>query len=129
MSPKAIDKAAALPVEAAAEINPSEASDRDEETPDRVVEALLKTFFTGLSWTAAARGLTSIGTALRYVVFVRLLKPFDFGVIASAMLVCTALSSVSEPRMGRRSSNNRIESIRILTRYSQPASSAAWLLE
>ena len=101
MSPKAIDKAAALPVEAAAEINPSEASDRDEETPDRVVEALLKTFFTGLSWTASARGLTSLGTALRYVVFVRLLKPFDFGVIASAILVCTALSSVSEPRMGQ----------------------------
>ncbi len=100
MSPKATEKAA-LPLEAAAETNPSEASDRDEESPDRVVEALLKTFFTGLSWTASARGLTSLGTALRYVVFVRLLKPFDFGVIASATLVCTALSAATEPRMGQ----------------------------
>jgi O-antigen/teichoic acid export membrane protein len=100
MSTEAINKAAQT-VEAAAETMAAEPNDLNEEAPRKIGEALLKTFFTGLSWTAAARGLTSIGTALRYVVFVRLLKPFDFGVIASAMLVCTALSSVSEPRMGQ----------------------------
>src|ERR1700676_4705979 len=76
-----------------------EQSARDE-TPDKLKRGVFKTFFTGLSWTVAARGLTAVGTALRYVVFVRLLKPFDFGVIASATLVCAALSAVTEPRMG-----------------------------
>jgi O-antigen/teichoic acid export membrane protein len=71
-----------------------------QETPEKLKRGVFKTFFTGLSWTVAARGLTAIGTALRYVVFVRLLKPFDFGVIASATLVCAALSAVTEPRMG-----------------------------
>ena len=85
----------------APEMDSAGASDRDAENPDRLREAPLKTFFTGLSWTAAARGLSSIGTALRYIVFVRLLNPFDFGVIASATLVCAALSAVTEPRMGQ----------------------------
>jgi lipopolysaccharide exporter len=81
-------------------MNAADASDGQPETPDKVKEALLKTFFTGLSWTGAARGFAAIGTAVRYVIFVRLLKPFDFGVIASATLICTALSSVTDPRMG-----------------------------
>ena len=68
-------------------------------TPDRLRAALLKTFFTGISWTAAARGLSSIGTALRFIVFARLLKPFDFGVIGSAMLVSAALSAATDPRL------------------------------
>ena len=92
---------AAPSVEAAPEMTAADASDRQEETSLKLREALLKTFVTGLSWTAAARGLSSIGTAARYIVFVRLLKPFDFGVIASATLVCTALSAVTDPRMGQ----------------------------
>ena len=88
-------------VEAATKASATDASDLAEETAGGVGASILKTFFTGLSWTAAARGLTSLGTALRYVLFVRLLRPFDFGVIASATLVCTALSSVTEPRMGQ----------------------------
>ena len=91
---------AAPSVEAAPEMNAADASDRQEETSLKLREALFKTFFTGLSWTAAARGLTSVGTAARYIVFVRLLKPFDFGVIASATLVCSALSAVTDTRMG-----------------------------
>lgn len=86
--------------EAAPEMDPAGASDGDEENAGKIRQALLKTFLTGLSWTAAARGLSSIGAALRYIVFVRLLKPFDFGVLASATLVCGALNSVTEPRMG-----------------------------
>lgn len=86
------------------ELEPPEidsAGDRDSESPRNFRETLLRKFFSGFSWAASARGLTSIGIALRYVVFVRLLKPFDFGVTASAMLVCTALNAVSEPRMGQ----------------------------
>jgi O-antigen/teichoic acid export membrane protein len=88
-------------VETAPEMNAEDASDRHQETSHELREALLKTFFTGLSWTAGARGLTSIGTAARYIVFVRLLKPFDFGVIASATLVWAALRAVTDPRMGQ----------------------------
>jgi len=100
MPPEAI-KPAPPSIDAAPEINPADMSDHERETSLKLREALLKTFFTGLSWTAAARGLTSLGTAARYVVFVRLLKPFDFGVIASATLVCATLSAVTEPRMGQ----------------------------
>ena len=89
-------------VEASApERNSAGASDCDAENPRKLREALLKTFFTGLSWTTAARGLSSIGTAARYIVFVRLLKPFDFGVIASATLICSALMAATDPVMGQ----------------------------
>src|SRR5258708_39596184 len=98
--PEAINKAAPS-LEAAADNDAADANDGQSEAPHKIREALLKTFFTGLSWTAAARGLTAVGTAARYVVFVRLLKPFDFGVIASAMLICTAISAVTDPRMGQ----------------------------
>ena len=83
------------------EMEDAEASDLHNEITRNLRQALLRTFFSGLSWTAGARGLTSIGTAARYIVFVRLLKPFDFGVIASASLVCAALSAATEPRMGQ----------------------------
>src|SRR5208282_3714324 len=85
----------------APERDPAGASDGDAETPRKIREALLKTFFTGLSWTTAARGLSSMGTAARYIVFVRLLKPFDFGVIASATLICSALLAGTDPVMGQ----------------------------
>ncbi|MFZ0244930.1 oligosaccharide flippase family protein [Candidatus Binatus sp.] len=95
-------KQAAPSVEASApERDSAGASDRDAENAGKIREALLKTFFTGLSWTAAARGLTSIGTAARYIVFVRLLKPFDFGVIASATLICSGLLAATDPVMGQ----------------------------
>jgi len=95
-------KQAAPSVEASApERDSAGASDRDAENAGKIREALLKTFFTGLSWTAAERGLTSIGTAARYIVFVRLLKPFDFGVIASATLICSGLLAATDPVMGQ----------------------------
>ncbi len=98
MTPETINKAAP---EAAPENKAADAGDRDAESPRKIREALLKTFFTGLSWTAAARGLTAIGTAARYILFVRLLKPFDFGVIASATLICSALLAATDPVMGQ----------------------------
>src|SRR5580704_3671842 len=98
--PEATEKATPLAEEPPKE-KATDTSDGPQEGPQKLAEVLLKTFFTGLSWTAAARVLTSIGTALRYVVFVRLLRPFDFGVMASAILVSSALSVATEPRMGQ----------------------------
>ncbi len=96
-----VNQAAPSAEASAPEMSAAAASPRDAETPRKLREALLKTFVTGLSWTAAARGLSSIGTTARYLLFVRLLKPFDFGVMASATLVFAALSAVTEPRMGQ----------------------------
>src|ERR1700731_2892536 len=99
MAPDAVGKAPPSVQAPASETSVAGGSDSPPETPQKIREALLKTFFTGLSWTAAARGLTSIGTAVRYFVFVRLLRPFDFGVLASAMLVCSALLAATDPVM------------------------------
>src|ERR1700675_2787798 len=93
MPPEALDQAAPKPDAADASAA--------EQIPLKLKEALLKTFFTGLSWTAAARLLTSVGTAARDIVFVRLLNPFDFGVVGSATLICAALSAGTDPVMGQ----------------------------
>jgi O-antigen/teichoic acid export membrane protein len=99
-APEATNKAMP-PVEAAPETNAADdASDGNQETSHKVREALLKTFFTGLSWTAAARGLSSIGVAVRLVVFMRLLKPFDFGVMAGAQLTYAVINAATDPRIG-----------------------------
>ncbi len=100
MTRKRGNEAAPSPDACAPEMDAAGAS-RSAETSRQLREALLRKFFTGLSWTASARGLTSLGIAVRYVVFVRLLKPFDFGVTASAMLICAALNAATEPRMGQ----------------------------
>jgi O-antigen/teichoic acid export membrane protein len=97
---EAVNQAAPPGEPSAPEADSASTSDHPAETHHKLRQALLKTFFTGISWTAAARGLSSVGTAARYIVFVRLLKPFDFGVIASATLVCSALSAATDPRMG-----------------------------
>jgi O-antigen/teichoic acid export membrane protein len=94
MPPEALNRAAVKP-------DAADASAAEGEIPVKLRQALLKTFFTGLSWTAAARVLTSVGTAARYIVFVRLLRPFDFGVIGSATLICAALSVGTDPVMGQ----------------------------
>lgn len=100
MTPKQTNQA--LPsIEEAPEISGAEAIDSAAKNAHKLREALLKTFFTGLSWTASARGLTAVLTAARYIVFVRLLRPFDFGVIASATLVCTAMRAATDPRIGQ----------------------------
>jgi len=83
------------------ELDSLAATGGDAASAGKIRQALLKTFITGLSWTAAARGLASIGTAARYIVFVRLLRPFDFGVIASASLICSALLAATDPVMGQ----------------------------
>ena len=100
MTPKQSNQALPL-AEAAPEMSATAVSGDAAESHLKLREALLKTFFKGLSWTASARGLTSILTAARYIAFVRLLRPFDFGVIASAILVCTAMRAATDPRIGQ----------------------------
>src|SRR5579862_6176564 len=98
--PEAINKPAP-PLEEPPENLAVDSNDGQGDAPHKIRAALLRTFFTGLSWTAAARGLTAIGTAARYILFVRLLKPFDFGVIGSATLICSALLAATDPVMGQ----------------------------
>jgi lipopolysaccharide exporter len=93
-------QAAPLASESAPDISAENSGENSAEIHEKLGKTLLKTFFTGLSWTATARVLTTLGTTLRYVIFVRLLKPFDFGVMGSATLICTALSVTTDPRMG-----------------------------
>lgn len=92
----------AKPLEQAApKRDAADASASETQAHAKLRESLLKTFLKGLSWTAAARGLASVGTAARYVILVRLLRPFDFGVFASAMLVCSALMAATDPVMAQ----------------------------
>ena len=45
----------------------------------------------GLTWNGAARLAAAVGVVARYLVFARLLRPFDFGVIGAASLAYTVL--------------------------------------
>jgi lipopolysaccharide exporter len=101
MTQERATKAARSGEASAPQIDAADASRSDAVSAGKIRQALLRTFFTGLSWTAAARGLTAIGTAARYILFVRLLKPFDFGVIGSATLICSALLAATDPVMGQ----------------------------
>jgi O-antigen/teichoic acid export membrane protein len=76
------------------------AADRESGELRDLKGGFLRPFVAGLSWTGAARGVASVLTAARYVLFARMLRPFDFGVFGAAMLVSTALGAFTDPRMG-----------------------------
>ncbi len=59
--------------------------------------SLREVLFRSLSWTSAARGAAIVGVLLRYMIFARLLKPFDFGVIGSASLCLTLAVALTNP--------------------------------
>ena len=86
--------------QAALDAEAKAAADRESGELRELKGTFARTFFAGLSWTGAARGGSSILTAVRYVMFARLLRPFDFGVFGAAMLVSTALGAFTDPRMG-----------------------------
>src|SRR5580704_13812347 len=50
-----------------------------------------------LGWTGAARGVAAVGVVVRYVIFARLLSPFDFGVVGAANLAYSVLSALTNP--------------------------------
>lgn len=56
-----------------------------------------KVLARSLSWTAKARAIASIGNAVRYFVFARLLGPFDFGAVGAALSVSGMLMAVTSP--------------------------------
>jgi O-antigen/teichoic acid export membrane protein len=59
--------------------------------------SLRNVLFRSVSWTSAARGAAIVGVLSRYVIFARLLKPFDFGVISSASLCLMLGNSLTNP--------------------------------
>jgi O-antigen/teichoic acid export membrane protein len=58
---------------------------------------LRNVLFRSLSWTGAARVAASVGVVVRYVIFARLLRPFDFGVIGAANLALMVAFALTSP--------------------------------
>jgi O-antigen/teichoic acid export membrane protein len=70
----------------------------NERTDSRTFDSSLRTvLFRGLSWASAARGAAIAGVLLRYLVFARLLRPFDFGVLGSATLCLILGTALTDP--------------------------------
>jgi O-antigen/teichoic acid export membrane protein len=67
---------------------------RDSPNFDSSVRTVL---FRSLSWTSAARGAAIVGVLLRYVIFARLLRPFDFGVLNSAASCLILAMALTDP--------------------------------
>ena len=55
----------------------------------------------GLSWTIAARAAGAIGSVTKYLVFARLLKPLDFGIVGAANLSGLLLVALTDPNFDR----------------------------
>ncbi len=62
---------------------------------------LRNVFLRSLGWTGAARLAAALGGALRYIVFARLLSPFDFGVFGAASVVELLLREFTDPNLSR----------------------------
>jgi O-antigen/teichoic acid export membrane protein len=50
-----------------------------------------------LAWAGAAKGVTSLGTSLRFLIFARLLTPYDFGVMGAANFCELLLNVIFNP--------------------------------
>lgn len=62
---------------------------------------LLPFLVHSLSWTAAARLVSTLGNVLKYVVFARLLSPFDFGVTTVALSTLDLFSAFTNASFER----------------------------
>jgi O-antigen/teichoic acid export membrane protein len=58
-------------------------------------------FLPSLGWAGSARLVSALGAAARYVVFARLLKPFDFGVFGAATVAQVILYNVADLNFSR----------------------------
>lgn len=65
------------------------------------ISSLLAVFGRSLGWVGAARLITNAGTVVRYVVFARLLGPFDFGVFGAATFAEGCLRTLTDPSFSR----------------------------
>ena len=62
----------------------------------------LSWFIAGrIGWSSAARLTTVVGSALRSIVFARLLNPYDFGIFGGALAVQTLLRQITNPSLSR----------------------------
>ena len=69
----------------------------DAAAPSRLVSAGLGALFLrALGWVGAARTVTAVGGVLRYIVFARLLRPFDFGVFGAASVAGSLLFALTD---------------------------------
>jgi O-antigen/teichoic acid export membrane protein len=73
------------------------------EVPDAILRpvALSRLIIRSIGWSAAARFTTVIGSALRTILFARLLTPYDFGVFGAALAAQTLLRNVTNPSLSR----------------------------
>ena len=58
-------------------------------------------FLRSLGWTGAARLAAALGGSLRYLVFARLLSPFDFGVFGAASVAELLVREFTDPNFSR----------------------------
>jgi O-antigen/teichoic acid export membrane protein len=54
-----------------------------------------------LSWVSVARAVSGFGAAVRYVVFARMLTPFDFGVVGAASFFEVLFATIVNPNFER----------------------------
>jgi lipopolysaccharide exporter len=71
--------------------------------------SLVSMLLRGVTWTGAARLVSSVGYAVRYVVFARLLTPFDFGVAGSALFSLRLLTALTGTGFGNALVNQKEE--------------------
>ncbi len=87
----------ALPPDAADRASTKPNQEDDAATPSLPVSAGLGALFLrGLGWVGAARTVTAVGGVLRYIVFARLLRPFDFGVFGAASVAGSLLLALTD---------------------------------
>lgn len=71
------------------------------ESADAGAPALRHALLRSLSWVSVARAISGLGSILRYVVFARLLTPFDFGVVGAASFFEVLFQTVMNPNFER----------------------------
>src|SRR5262249_55513400 len=63
--------------------------------------AIRAIFARSLGWIGAARLITNAATLVRYVLFARLVGPFNFGVFAAATFAEGLLRAITDPSFAR----------------------------
>ncbi len=63
--------------------------------------ALREALLRSLGWVSVARAISGLGSMLRYVVFARLLTPFDFGVAGAASFFEVLFQTAANPNFER----------------------------
>ena len=78
-----------------------EATYAEEKPSPAVLLSLPRLILGSIGWSATARFTTVVGSALRSILFARLLTPYDFGIFGAALAVQTLLRQVTNPSLSR----------------------------